>query len=227
MTHDGSSGVRHEREAGVRRERLIDELATGLEPARRLPRALWLGVAWLAFAWLTATGLTLATGPLRPGVLAEIVRSAHFDLELLAGLATGLAALIAAGALARVREASWRVIGAPLAALALWAALVALRLAEPASEDPLLGKRSTCIVEIFVYALPPLALGLALARRMASLERRWCGALLALAAGAIPALWMHVACAGEPIHVLRAHLAPLVALAALGALAGGLALRRL
>jgi hypothetical protein len=211
----------------MRRERLIDELTSGLEPVRRLPRAAWLASAWLAFGWLSATAFTLGVAPLRPGVLDEIARSAHFDLELLAGLATGVAAILAAGALAFTREASWRIVGAPLAALALWAGLVGLRLLDPALESSMLDKRGHCMVEIFVYALAPLLLGLALARRLAPLERPWCGALVALAAGAIPALLMHVACIGEPSHVLRLHLAPLVAIALVGAVAGPLALRRL
>jgi hypothetical protein len=211
----------------VRRERLIDELASGLEPVGRLPRAAWLAGAWLAFGWLSATAFTLGVAPLRPGVLEEIAGSAHFDLELLAGLATGVAASVAAGALAFTREASWRIVGAPIAALAAWAGLVGLRLLDPALESPALGARGYCIVEILAYALPPLLLGLALARRLAPLDRPWCGALVALAAGAIPALLMHLACMSEPSHVLRLHLAPLVALAALGAVAGPLALRRL
>jgi hypothetical protein len=211
----------------MRRERLIDELARGLEPVRRLPSAPWLAGAWLAFAWLGATALTLLAAPLRPGVAAEIAGSARFDLELLAGLLTGVAAIVAAGALAYTREASWRIVGAPLAALALWAVLVGLRLLDPAVESGTLGERTLCIGEILVTSLPALLLGLALARRLAPLERAWCGALLALAAGAIPALLMHVGCTIEPGHVLRLHLAPLLALAALGALAGRLVLRRL
>jgi hypothetical protein len=211
----------------VTRERLIDELASGLEPVRRLPRAAWLAGAWLAFGWLSATAFTLGVAPLRPGVLEEIAGSPRFDLELLAGLATGIAATVAAGALAFTREGSWRIVGAPLALLALWAGLVGLRLLDPALEGSMLGKRGHCMVEILVYALAPLLLGLALARRLAPLDRRWCAALVALAAGAIPALLMHVACVGDPSHVLRLHLAPIVALTLLGALAGPLALRRL
>ena len=211
----------------MRRERLIDELASGLEPVRRLPPAPWLASAWLAFGWLSATALTLGAAPLRPGVVAEIAGSVRFDLELLAGLVTGVAAIVSAGALAYTREASWRIVGAPLAALALWAALVALRLFDPAIESGTPGERALCIGEIFVYSLPALLLGLTLARRLAPLERPWCGALLALAAAAIPALLMHLACTSEPWHVLRLHLAPLVALAALGALAGRLVLRPL
>ncbi len=209
------------------RERLIDELASQLAPVRRLPRAPSLAAAWLGFAWLGATAATLAVGPLRPGALGEIASSARLDLELLAGLATGLAAAAAATALASVREASWRIVGPPVLALGLWAGLVALRALDPALDSSLVAKRSHCVVEIFAYAVVPLALGLALARRLAPLDRPWCGALWALAAGAVPAMLMHLACANEPTHVLGLHLAPLAALAATGALAGRLALRRL
>jgi hypothetical protein len=211
----------------MRRERLIDELASHVAPVRRLPRAPWLAAAWLGFAWLVATAAMLATAPLRPGALAQIASSARFDLELLAGLATGLAAAAAATALASVREASWRIVGPPVLALGLWAGLVALRWIDPALASPLVGKRPHCVVEIFAYAVAPLAVGLAFARRLAPLDRPWCGALWALAAGAVPALLMHVACAHEAAHVLRLHLAPLLALAGVGALAGRLALRRL
>lgn len=211
----------------MRRERLIDQLASDLAPVRRAPGAAWIATGWLAIGALTATALVLAVAPLRPGALAEIASSPRLDLELLAGLATGLAAVLAARALALVREPSWRVVGPPIAALLLWASLVALRIGSPTPAAARLAERSTCLFEIAGVALPLVLLGIVFVRRLAPIDRPWCGALVALAAGAIPALFMHVACTSEPWHVLGLHLAPLVALAALGALVGGLAFRRL
>ncbi len=209
------------------RERLIDELVGALVPVRPPPRSPWLAAGWLAFAGLTATAATLWLGSLRPGALGDLLVSPRFALEALAGLATALAAALAAAALARPRAASWRLVGPPLAALAVWLALVGYGLVDPALAPSMLGKRPYCVIETLVYAALPLLLGLAVARRLASLERGWCGALLALAAASIPALLMHFACMAEPAHVLRLHLAPMVALALLGIPLGRLALPRL
>jgi hypothetical protein len=209
------------------RERLIEELVGGLAPVRRLPRGPWLAAGWLAFAALLAATATLLLGPLRPGAWADLASSPRFALEALAGLGTALAAAFAALALARPRAAAWRLVGPPLAALAAWVALVGYGLVDPSLAPSTLGKRPYCIVEALAYAALPLLLGLAVARRLAPLERAWCGALLALAAAALPALVMHFACTVEPAHVLRFHLAPVVALALLGAALGRLALPKL
>jgi len=53
------------------------------------------------------------------------------------------------------------------------------------------------------------------------------GAVLGAAAGAIPGLLMQLACMYLPEHALTHHVAPVAALAALGAVLGPLVLRRI
>jgi hypothetical protein len=65
-----------------------------------------------------------------------------------------------------------------------------------------------------------------MARRAAPLEPGWTGLVAGIAAGVLPALAMQLACVDAPLHALRLHLAPVLAVAAAGALLGRLTLRR-
>ncbi len=78
----------------------------------------------------------------------------------------------------------------------------------------MLGKRPFCALEIVVWGLPPVLVGLWLLRRRAAFERAWTGALLG---AALPGLLMQLACMYDPAHILLHHLLPIGALIALGA----------
>jgi hypothetical protein len=80
---------------------------------------------------------------------------------------------------------------------------------------------------VVLFALPPLAAALLIARRAAPLERAWTGLLAGLAAGALSALAMELACMHHPLHALAAHLSPILLVAAAGAALGRLVLRRI
>jgi hypothetical protein len=82
------------------------------------------------------------------------------------------------------------------------------------------------VFEVLLFSLAPLALALFVARRAAPLERGWTGLLAGLAAGVLPALAMQLACMDAPLHALALHLAPVLAVAAAGALLGLVVLRR-
>ena len=58
----------------------------------------------------------------------------------------------------------------------------------------MLGKRENCHLETLLLSLPLLAVGLAVLRRLAPLDRALSGAVLGAGAGAIPALLMQIAC---------------------------------
>jgi hypothetical protein len=114
-----------------------------------------------------------------------------------------------------------------LVAWAAWAAWQLLELWGRTAPPSTLGQRNGCVLEVLLYSLPPLTLALWMARRAAPLERGWTGLLAGLAAGVLPALAMQLACMDDPLHALGLHLAPVLAVAGLGALLGRLALRRL
>ena len=208
------------------REQLIRELAADLAPRPRLAAPGAAAAGFLAAAALGVGAATLAVGPLRPGLLRQLASEPGFAVDLLLG---GLAGLAAAVGLMRLRVPG-RALGARAAALAglLFTAWAAWQLLDfwAGNAAPATRGRGACVLEVLLYSLPPLALALWLARRAAPLERGWTGLVAGIAAGVLPALAMQLACVDAPLHALRLHLAPVLAVAAAGALLGRLTLRR-
>jgi hypothetical protein len=210
------------------RAELIRQLAAELAPRPRLAGVGVAAAAWLAAGALLVGAATLATGPLRPGLLRQLASEPGFGLDLLLGVLAGGAAVLG---LMRLRVPGLA-LGARAATLGLvaWAAWAAWQLLElwgRTAPPSTLGQRNGCVLEVLLYSLPPLTLALWMARRAAPLERGWTGLLAGLAAGVLPALAMQLACMDDPLHALGLHLAPVLAVAGLGALLGRLALRRL
>ena len=208
------------------REELIRELTDELRPPRRLASARVAALGWLAASALVVAVVTLASGPLRPGVFAQLAGEPGFALELALGLS--LSALAGLG-LMRLRIpglATGARAARPALALGFaWIAVLAIELFAPGPASTL-GARALCWLQVLVFSLPPLAGALALARRAAPLERGWTGLLAGLAAGSLPALAMQLGCMDEPLHALIAHLGPVLLVAAAGAALGPLVLRR-
>lgn len=209
------------------REQLIRELAGDLAPPRRLAPAPRAALAWLGASAAFVALATLATGPLRPGALRQIVADPGFGLTVGVGLAAGAAAILALMRLRIPGLASGLRGAAPaLALLGAWLALEGIGWLTGWAPASTLGARPGCIFQVVLFALPPLAAALFLARRAAPLERAWTGLLAGVAAGALGALAMELACMRDPLHALTAHLAPILLVAAAGAALGRLALRR-
>ena len=98
-------------------EQLIDRLATGLRPVRRLPPPGLQALLWCALAVLVI-GLATALHGLRHD-LAERMALPQEQVQFLASIATGLAAALAAAMLARPdRSAGWALL--PVGPLVLW-----------------------------------------------------------------------------------------------------------
>jgi hypothetical protein len=207
------------------REELIRELAAEPAPRARLLPAPLAALAWLAAAGALVAAATLATGPVRPGALGQLAREIGFALDVALGLATGAAA---AWALMRLRVPGggpgWRAALPALALFAAWGGLQLVLLVAGSPATP--GGRPGCKLQVLAFAALPLAGGLLAARRAAPLARAWTGLLAGVAAGALGALAMELACLRDPAHALAAHLAPAVLVAAAGAALGPLVLRR-
>jgi hypothetical protein len=209
------------------REALIRELADDLAPAPRLASARGAGLAWLAASLLFVALATLATGPLRPGALGQLVAEPGFGLDVLLGLAAGAAAILGLMRLRIPGLASGPRGAAPALGLLLaWCGLLLLAWLDGSTPASALGARPGCWLQVVLFSLAPLAAALFLARRAAPLERAWTGLLAGLAAGALGALAMELACMHHPLHALSAHLSPILLVAAAGAVAGRLVLRR-
>lgn len=204
-----------------RREDLIAELAEGLTPAPRLASATPAAFAWLLAGAVAVAAITLATGPLRPGLARQLTSEPSFVVDLLLGaLAGGAAAL----ALMRLRipglAVGARAAALPLLLFAAWAGWQLIEWTQQGGAPSMLGKREGCVFEVVLFALPTLALALWLVRRAAPLEPGWTGMVAGLGAGVLPALAMQLACMDAPLHSLGLHLAPVLVAGGLGGLLG-------
>jgi hypothetical protein len=205
---------------------LIEELA-GARPAPAYRSPGLLAGAWLASTWVLVALATNLAAPLRPGWLGQLGGSLQFAGEGLLGVVAGGAVIFAAVRLAFPQSAAqWPRCVLAMALLLLWGAGYVLALWFPALEPSMLGKRPFCVFEVLVYGTPPLVAGLLVLRRRAAFQRAATGALVGAAAGAVPGLIMQVACMYLPEHILLFHVAPIAALALLGAVLGRLMLPR-
>jgi hypothetical protein len=204
-----------------RREDLIDELAESLVPAPRLASASAAALAWLLAGAAVVAGITLATGPLRPGLVRQLTSEPSFAVDLLLGVLAGGAAALASMRLRIPGLASGaRAAALPLLLFAAWAGWQLFEWSQQAGPPSMLGKREGCVFEVVLFALPTLALAFWLVRRAAPLERGWTGLVAGLAAGVLSALAMQLACMDAPLHSLGLHLAPVLVAGGLGGLLG-------
>jgi len=200
------------------RRDLVAELVNELQPVKRPGRIAHMVLLWLVLSWTYTVLVVSATGAWRPGAAAQLAASPQFLAESLLGLAAGISLVVAGLRLgipdpAHALERS----ALPLFLAAAWACCYLLGLISPALDPSMLGKRQHCWLETLIYAMPPLLAGLLLLRHLLPLHPATSGALMGLAAGALPALAMQFACMYDPAHALSYHLAPTLAVAGVGA----------
>ena len=208
------------------REALIAELAAAATPIARPGKTHGNAALWLAAAAVITIVLTVMDGPLRPGALAALSRAPQFLLESM----LGAAAIVTLGLGAfqsgiPSTTPMLRAAALPLAALAAWVGMYLYGMIDPALAPSMVGKRAHCWLEALAYGLPGLLLGCVALRRLWPLHGAWSGALLGLASGAMPALIMQFACMYDPLHIIKYHLLPGLALGVVGAVVGARLLR--
>jgi hypothetical protein len=213
-------------------DQLIHELAQDAGPVKRLlPLRARFGI-WLGFAFLYLAGGVFLLG-IRPD-LGEQLQSFSFLLQL--ALSTAAAVLSASSAFALsvpgAERPRWTRV-APLVVLLVWVAWMFYRMVSFVS-DPVIW-----IAVISEYSLEEIGIGLALAsvpgillflmvRRAAPLRPHWAGGFSLIAAGSLASLGGQLTCTSPcPIHAVVLHLTPMLAVGALGVVAGALLLRRL
>ncbi len=208
------------------RAALIADLVATATPVMRPGKTNRNAVWWLLIAGMIAFAAIRITGPFRSGVLEQLVAAPRFLFESL----LGFAAIMSLGLTAfrtGIPDATSikRRVAVPLWLLGAWVGMYVLGLFDPALTPSMSGKRAHCVVEALVWGVPGLAIGWIALKRLWPLHGAWSGALLGLAAGAMPALIMQFACMYEPRHILLFHVLPGLSLGLIGAILGAVALR--
>lgn len=209
------------------RQQLIAELAADAQPLKRPGQiGRQVGVWLLVSAVLVGVAIVFG-GPMRPQAAAQLAHSRQFFAESVLGIAAIVALAVAAfrSGIPAPRPMYRRALPA-LLILAAWIVLHVYGIFDPALTPSMSGKRAACWLEALLYGMPGLAFGCWWLRQGWPLQARWSGALLGLAAGAMPALTMQFACMYAPLHIIEFHLLPGLALGAVGALLGNRALGR-
>ena len=171
--------------------------------------------------------MSLAYAPWRPGALNQLLTVPRFTLEIVLALG-GVGTLAWIGVQSALPGAlrTRRIVLLSGLAWLPWLALLVLGLEDPALAPSMAGKRADCYLEVMVESLPPLMLGLLLLRRLFPLHGVRTGMLLGAASGMVPALLMQLSCMYLVEHAWSHHLAPVLVPTLIGALAGGVLLRR-
>jgi len=173
-------------------------------------------LGWLLLGIGLVWAMTLALGPLRPGLFHQLMQYPRFLLETLLGMAVVILFAIAAikAAVPAGQSGRW-LLAASMIGL-LWLANYFIGLAYPTMELGMLGKRVHCIWESVIYALPVMALGFWFVGKGYVLNWPLAGGSIGLVSGLIPGQVMQMACMYEAEHSLVAHFAPAIPLMLLG-----------
>jgi len=195
---------------------LIDALAEDLKPVSRVANANTVAIAWFTCAALYTVVITHLLGPIRPNALTQLTSEPRFLAETLLGLFA-----IAGFSLTAFRGGipgalNTRLLSTATVLLALWLLSFITGLFYPTLEPSMLGKRDHCVVETFIYALPPMVAACYLLRKMYPLRPLQTAMAFSIAAGMLPALYMQLACMYVPDHILKFHILPGLAVVPLG-----------
>lgn len=207
---------------------LVDALVADLRPVR--PAAPWLRamLSWCLVSWAIVGGAILMGGPLRDGVVADLMTSPRFAVELALGFAAGLAGIWAGLELGVPGAPSaQRLWTPPLLLFGAWILTICYGLIQPSGPSTMDGRRAHCFLQTLLVSLPPYSIALYFLRGRIVHAQTRSGILVGTAAAAIPALWMYVACQTEPLHVLMFHLSPILIVGVLGAVVADRTLSRI
>ena len=208
------------------RASVVDALVGDLVPVARPGRTRIAATAWLGLTFVVAAGLMLWHAPFRAGFAADLASHPRYALESLLGIAAIAAVTFAAfrstipgsgTTLATVWVPSVLVFG--------WIGFYGYGLVDPALAPSMAGKRPHCLFEVPMYGAPALVLGLVALKRYYPMTPARTGALIGLAAGAVPALLMQAACMYVVPHIFAFHLLPALVVAGAGALIGAIVLK--
>jgi len=204
----------------VRTEDLIRELASEVQPVRRLPPLIVRLLGWTVVAAVSLSIAVILMGERRD--LGETLRHANFEFEGALLILTAMSAAIGALVVSipgRERSAMvrWLPVIAGASAI-LWVVgelVVASMTGAPTGR---LTFAWPCVTKTTSVAIVPGIALFLLVRQAAPLRAAWAGLLSVLATASVGVLGANVICPIErPVHLLLWHVAPLMLFAALGA----------
>lgn len=204
------------------RNDLIQSLSTNLSPVSRRGDIFMIGLLWFLFSWIYVISLSLFFGPVRAGALNSLITNSQFAFESFVGLISGaLFCTIAFQESIPGLHRSWFVRLTYLTAL-LWIGCYIIGLSFPAIDPSRLGKRAHCVVEAYLYSMPPMIIGYFLIYRRFPLNSLRAGLCIGVSAAMLPALFMQISCMYDPRHILTHHLGPAIVVIILGMMLGSL-----
>ena len=202
------------------RDELIDRLAADLPSGQPRWHIKSQAALWLLFSTLVVILLLMMMGPLRPGVVDQLLTVPRFLLETLLG-ATAITLLALLAVKTAVPAASTlKLVGFTVLITLLWLSNYVIGLYLPTMELGMLGKRDYCLWETLVYALPTMVLGFWLVNKAYVVNWPVTGLIIGAVAGLIPGYLMQLACMYDAEHILIAHIGPVLPVMLLGVLAG-------
>ena len=199
---------------------LIQKLSTDLSPVSQRSNMLTPGLLWFVISWIYVVALSLFLGPLRTGALTALITNPQFAFESLLGFVSGaLFCTLAFRESIPGLQRKWLVHLSVLTAL-LWIACYTLGLSFPAIEPSRIGKRAHCVLEAYLYSVPPTTIGYLLIYQYFPLNTQRAGLFIGISAGMLPALFMQLSCMYDPLHILTHHLGPASVVIVLGMILG-------
>jgi len=199
---------------------LIQMLSADLPPVSQRSNILIPGLLWFVISWIYVVVLSLFLGSLRIGALNALITNPQFAFESLLGFVAGvLFCIIAFQESIPGLQRKWLVHLSILTAL-LWIACYTLGLSFPAIEPSRIGKRAHCVLEAYLYSVPPMFIGYLLIYQRFPLNSIRAGLFIGISAGMLPALFMQISCMYDPWHILTHHLGPASVVILLGIMLG-------
>lgn len=199
---------------------LIQTLSADLVPIQQRSKIFIPGLLWFVISWIYVVTLSLLLGPLRTGVLNALLTNPQFAFETLLGFISGaLFCVLAFQESIPGLYRKWIVSIALLVAL-LWVFCYTLGLSFPAIDPSRMGKRAHCVLEAYLYSVPPMAIGYLLIYQRFPLHSIRAGLFIGTSAGMLPALFMQLSCMYDPLHILTHHLGPASVVIILGVILG-------
>lgn len=199
---------------------LIKQLSSNVPPVQRRGNVLLPAMLWFSLSWIYVISLSLYLGPLRPNAIESLLISPQFAFESTVGFISGALFCLIAFQESIPGLRRQRLIYLTYFSAILWISCYVVGLWFPALEPSLIGKRAHCVLEAYLYSIPPLSIAYLIIYLRFPLNSLQAGVFMGIGAGMLPALFMQFSCIYDPQHMLTHHIGPITVTVIAGALLG-------